>query len=81
MPNTGGVRYTHLLQLREDKTVWGGTEGGRGNVVQPDHAANHVTMQLVSLASHTLRREKEGLVTLQLLSCCRGTQLSTIAVR
>ena len=34
-----------------------------------------------SLASHTLRRERKGLVTLQLPSCRRGTQLSTIAVR
>ena len=81
MVNTGGVSYTHPLQSREDKTVWGGREGGRGNVVQSDHAANHVTMQLVSLASHTLGRERKGLVTLQLLSCRRGAQLSTIAVR
>ena len=34
----------------------------------------------VSLASHTLRRERKGLVTLQLPSCRRGTQLSNIAV-
>ena len=31
---------------------------------------------LYSLASHTLCRGREGLVTLQLLSCHRGTQLS-----
>ena len=34
-----------------------------------------------SLASHTLRRERKGLVTLQLPSCRRGAQLSNIAVR
>ena len=34
-----------------------------------------------SLASHTLHRERKGLVTLQLLSCRRGTQLPNIAVR
>ena len=38
-------------------------------------------MKTGSLASHTLRREKKGLVTLQLSSCCRGTQLSSTAVR
>ena len=38
-------------------------------------------MELVPLASHTLHRERKSLVTLQLLSCCRGTQLLTIAVR
>ena len=36
---------------------------------------------VASLASYTLRRERKGLVTLQLPSCCRGTQLSNIAVR
>ena len=34
-----------------------------------------------SLASHTLRKERKGLVTVQLLSCRQGTQLSTSAVR
>jgi len=37
--------------------------------------------KLPSLASHTLRRERKGLVTLQLPSCRRGMQLSNIAVR
>ena len=34
-----------------------------------------------SLASHTIRRERKGLVMLQLLSCHRGTQLLNMAVR
>ena len=33
-------------------------------------------MQVTSLASHTLHRERKGLATLQLPSCCRGTQLA-----
>ena len=35
----------------------------------------------VSLTSHTLHIERKGLVTLQLLSCRRETQLSNIVVR
>jgi len=40
----------------------------------------HVSMAAPSLTSHTLRRERKGLVMLQLLSCRRGTQLSNIVV-
>ena len=35
----------------------------------------------LNIASHTLHRERKGLVTLQLLSYRQGTQLSTITVR
>ena len=39
------------------------------------------TLADTGLASHTLRRERKGLVTLQLPSCHQGMQLLTIAVR
>ena len=45
------------------------------------HLVGDVEMwERVSLASHTLCRERKGLVMLQLPSCCRGTQLLNIAV-
>ena len=54
MANTGGVGYTHPLQLREDKTVCGGREGReereRSNVIRPDHAASH----MIILVSHVI---------------------------
>ena len=40
----------------------------------------HIQGNKCSLASHTLCRERKGLVMLQLPSCRRGMQLSTIAV-
>ena len=42
--------------------------------------AQPVEEALASLASHTLCRERKGLVTLQLLNCCRGMQLSNIVL-
>ena len=41
---------------------------------------SHMIRELVSQAT-PLRRERKGLVTLQLPSCRRGMQLLTIAVR
>ena len=49
MENTGGVSYTNLLQSRENKTVCGKRREGEGkDVIQPDHAANHVITQPVT---------------------------------
>ena len=42
-------------------------EISQGDLIQPDDK--------VCLASHTLHRDTVGLVTLQLTSCCQGTQL------
>ena len=40
------------------------------NIIEVNSKANN------SLVSHTLHRERKGLVTLQLTSCCQGMQLS-----
>ena len=71
-------------------TVLGGERVGRGrelalprrNVFNLNCEQTEPPESVLSLASHILHREEgSGLVMLQPLSCCRGTQLSNIAVK
>ena len=55
-------------------------QSGGGEREEPHIYAQPAEEALASLASHTLCRERKGLVTLQLLNCCRGMQLSNIVL-
>ena len=41
----------------------------------------HTAIFTSNLTSHTLHKERKGLVMLQPLSCCQGMQLSNTAIR